>query len=447
MPSYNIVSLIQKKRDRKALSPDEIRFLIQNYSKDEVPDYQMSAFLMAVYLNGMDDEEAAALTREMLHSGRVMDLSGVPGIKVDKHSTGGVGDKTSLILAPIVAACGVPVPMISGRGLGHTGGTLDKLESIPGFNVNLDLDRYVEVLKKHKMVLIGQTDEIAPADKRMYALRDVTATVESIPMIAGSIMSKKLAEGIDALVLDVKFGRGAFMKSREQALQLAEKLVAIGEEFGKRTVAWLTSMEQPLGHNIGNWLEVEESIACLEGGGPDDVMRVTHQLAGTMIWLGGEAGSIDEGIEQSRAAVQDGSAMQKFRESVVAQDGSTAYLDRPGDYPPTKYRFDISAEQSGYVTRLDALGFGKAGVELGAGRTSKEDGIDPAAGIILQKKIGDKVNQGETIARCFTNKEVAADRVRQMLQDAVTVGLSRPEARALITDMVTRDGATSWSSS
>ena len=447
MNSFNIVSLIRKKRDKETLSSDEIRFLVQQYSKDAMPDYQMSAFLMAAFLNGMDDGEAAALAREMLHSGTVMDLSDVPGIKVDKHSTGGVGDKTSLILAPVVAACGVPVPMISGRGLGHSGGTLDKLESIPGFNVNLNLKRYVEVLKRHKMVLIGQTEEIAPADKRMYALRDVTATVESIPLIAGSIMSKKLAEGIDALVLDVKFGSGAFMKTREEALQLAERLVAIGEEFGKRTIAYLTGMEQPLGHKIGNWLEVEESVECLKGGGPEDLLEVTHQLAGTMIYLGGGAGSIEEGVERSKSSVKDGSAMQKFRDIVQEQDGSIDYLDRPGDYPPASHSFDLKAESDGYVESMDAFAIGMAGVELGAGRMSKEDDIDPAAGIILKKKIGNHVHNGETIARCYTNKEETADRVRQMLKDAVTVGSTRPETPALITDMVTRDGVTPWSSS
>ncbi|MDG5766076.1 thymidine phosphorylase [Balneolales bacterium ANBcel1] len=445
MNSYNIASLIRKKRDKRSLSSEEIRYLIQQYSRDAVPDYQMSAFLMAAFLNGLDDDEAAALTREMLHSGTVMDLSDVPGIKVDKHSTGGVGDKTSLILAPIVAACGVPVPMISGRGLGHSGGTLDKLESIPGFNVNLDLKRYVEVLREHNVVLIGQTEEIAPADKRMYALRDVTATVESIPLIAGSIMSKKLAEGIDALVLDVKFGSGAFMKTRDQALELAQRLVSIGEEFGKRTIAWLTAMEQPLGHKIGNWLEVEESIECLNGGGPADLLEVSHLLAGTMIWLGGKAGSIEEGVEKSRKSVQDGSAMQKFRDIVTAQDGSTEYLDRPEGYPAAKHSFEVQAASAGYVTQMDAYAIGMAGVELGAGRASKEDTIDPVAGIILDKKIGDPVKQGETIARCRTNKEETTDRVRQMLQDAVTVGSTRPETPALITDKVTRDGVTPWS--
>lgn len=445
MKSYNIVSLIRKKREKEGLAPDEIRFLVQQYSRDVMPDYQMSAFLMACFLNGLNDEEAAALTREMLHSGTVMDLSSVPGVKVDKHSTGGVGDKTSLILAPIVAACGVPVPMISGRGLGHSGGTLDKLESIPGFNVNLDLDRYVEVLKKHGLVLIGQTEEIAPADKRMYALRDVTATVESIPLIAGSIMSKKLAEGIDALVLDVKFGSGAFMKTRDQALELAKKLVSIGEEFGKRTIAYLTSMEQPLGQKVGNWFEVHESIECLNGGGPEDLLQVTHQLAGTMIYLGGNAGSVEEGIEKSRESVRNGTAMQKFRDIVTEQDGSTGYLDRPDDYPQARHQFDVNAGSDGFITAMDAYAIGMAGVELGAGRKSKEDVVDPQSGIILEKKIGDEVRRSETIARCFTNKEEQTDMVRKMLQDAVSIGSSRVEVPALITDTVTTEGTTPWS--
>src|SRR6056297_1101522 len=319
--SLNPVTLIRKKRDGEALTEAEIGYLIDAYTKDDLPDYQMSAFLMACFLNGLNDNEAAALTRSMLHSGIVLDLSDIPGVKVDKHSTGGVGDKLSLILAPIVASCGVPVPMISGRGLGHTGGTLDKLESIPGFTVDISLDRYKEILKNENMVLAGQTEDIAPADKRLYALRDVTATVESIPLIAGSIMSKKLAEGIDALVLDVKFGSGAFMKTKEEALELAETLVNIGESFGKETIAYLSNMNQPLGYKIGNWLEVEESIDALNGKGPDDVMLVTHQLAGTMIYLGGKAGTISEGIEKSRQAVADGKAMSTWKKLVETQDG------------------------------------------------------------------------------------------------------------------------------
>lgn len=445
MNNHNIVSLIRKKRDKQALSTDEIRYLIQQYSRDAMPDYQMSAFLMAVFLNGMNDEESSAMTWEMLHSGTVLDLSDVPGIKVDKHSTGGVGDKTSLVLAPIVAACEVPVPMISGRGLGHSGGTLDKLESIPGFNVNLDLERYIEVLKKHNLVLIGQTEEIAPADKRMYALRDVTATVESIPLIAGSIMSKKLAEGIDALVLDIKFGSGAFMKARDHALQLAKKLVAIGEEFGKRTIGYLTSMEQPLGKAIGNWLEVKECIDCLNGDGPDDLMQISHLLAGTMIYLGGKAESVDGGIQKSRDAISSGRAMQKFRDIVLEQGGFTDFLERPEDYPEAAYSFDITADKSGYITEMDAYAFGMGALELGAGRKSKEDEIDPQAGILLLRKTGNNVNKGETIMHCFTNKEEQMDSVRNMLQDAVRIGPVAPDTTALITDTVTRDGAVPWS--
>ncbi|MEX0679843.1 MAG: thymidine phosphorylase [Balneolales bacterium] len=437
---YNIATLIRKKRDNETLSAEEIGFLIREYTHGVIPDYQMSAFLMAAFINGLDDSETAALTREMLHSGSVLDLSEVPGIKIDKHSTGGVGDKTSLILAPVVAACGVPVPMISGRGLGHTGGTLDKLESIPGFNVNLDSDRFVKGLKKHKLAIIGAGGEIAPADKRMYALRDVTATVESIPLIAGSIMSKKLAEGIDGLVLDVKFGSGAFMNTREQAIQLAQELVAIGEEFDKRTIAWVTNMDQPLGHNIGNWLEVLECLECLNGNGPEDLMMVTHQLAGTMIYLGGQAASIEAGMERSKLAISDGSAMQKFRDIVEEQEGSIEYLDRREENPAAKFSFEITAPGNGYISSFNTYVFGMAGVALGAGRTTMGEMIDPQAGIILEKKIGNAVDEGEIIARCFTNKNGAADMARQMLKGAVTIDLTRPETPRLITDKITIDG-------
>src|SRR6056297_2527654 len=313
---YNIVSIIRKKRDGKTLLNEEIKYLIDQYTADEIPDYQVSAFLMACFLNGLNDEESAALTKSMLHSGEIVDLSHVKGKKVDKHSTGGVGDKLSLILAPIVASAGVPVPMISGRGLGHTGGTLDKLESITGFTVDISLERYRNILKECHMVMARATEDIAPADKRLYALRDVTATVESIPLIAGSIMSKKLAEGIDALVLDVKFGSGAFMKTQEEAKELAQTLVAIGEDFGKETIAYLTNMEQPLGNAVGNWLEVKEGIDGLKGSGPEDVMQITHLLAGTMIYLGKKAATIEEGIEKSKAAVKDGSAYAKWLDIV-----------------------------------------------------------------------------------------------------------------------------------
>jgi len=438
--SYNPVSIIRKKRDGRELSKEEIEYLVNKYTRDELPDYQMSAFLMAAYLNKLNDREASALTKAMLHSGKILDLSDIPGKKVDKHSTGGVGDKLSLILAPIVASYGVPVPMISGRGLGHTGGTLDKLESITGFTVDISLERYRNILKECHMVMAGATEDIAPADKRLYALRDVTATVESIPLIAGSIMSKKLAEGIDALVLDVKFGSGAFMKTKEEALELAETLVNIGESFGKETIAYLSNMNQPLGYKIGNWLEVEESIDALNGKGPDDVMLVTHQLAGTMIYLGGEAGTISEGIEKSRQAVADGKAMSTWKKLVEKQGGDGTLMDHPEKYPKTDYDFSIKAQDEGFVEAMDAYEIGMASVELGAGRRTKEDTIDPAAGIILNKKFGDPVKKGETIATGFTNNKQAIDTVRDSFSQAVTVGDDKPEPIQMITHKVDKKG-------
>ncbi len=418
----------------------EIGFLIDEYTGDRLPDYQMSAFLMAAFLNGLDDEESAALTKAMLYSGKVLELNEIPGKKVDKHSTGGVGDKLSLILAPIVASHGIPVPMISGRGLGHTGGTLDKLESITGFDVNVSLDRYREILAKCNMVMAGQTADIAPADKRLYALRDVTATVESIPLIASSIMSKKLAEGIDALVLDVKFGSGAFMKTQEEAIRLAEKLVSIGELFGKETIAYLTNMEQPLGYKIGNWLEVEESIEALQGDGPQDVMEVTHMLAGTMIYLGGKAGSVEEGIEKSKKAVSDSSAWEKWKQLVEEQGGDVTLLEKPGSYPKAGHEFAVEATESGYIQRIDSYSVGMASLELGAGRRTKEDSIDPAAGIIMEKKTGDYVKKGETIARGFTNNNRAIDTAKRLFSKSVTTGKAEPDPIQMVTYKVDKSG-------
>ena len=383
--NFNPVSIIRKKRNGHALSSEEISYMISEFTKDELPDYQMSAFIMAGFIRGFNDEEAATLTDAMLHSGKVLDLSDIPGKKVDKHSTGGVGDKLSLILAPIVASCGVPVPMISGRGLGHTGGTLDKLESITGFTVDIPLEHYRKILSQTGLVMAGQTEDIAPADKRLYALRDVTATVESIPLIASSIMSKKLAEGIDALVLDVKFGNGAFMDNLDDAIELAETLVAIGEQFGKETIAYLTDMNQPLGNAIGNWLEVVEAVDALKGEGPEDVMEITHTLAGTMIYLGGAAASIEEGIQKSREAVQNGQAFQKWLELVEAHGGNTNLIQHQERYPKAEFEEELTAQQPGYIQAFDAYEIGMASLELGAGRRTKEDSVDPAAGIILHK--------------------------------------------------------------
>lgn len=438
--SFNPVSLIRKKRDGNRLTSQEIKFVINQYSKDQLPDYQMSALLMAGFINGLDDEEAAALTEAMLYSGEILDLSDIPGKKVDKHSTGGVGDKISLILAPIVASAGVPVPMISGRGLGHTGGTLDKLESITGFTVDITLNRYREILSEINMVMAGQTEEIAPADKRLYSLRDVTATVESIPFIASSIMSKKLAEGIDALVLDVKFGSGAFMNSIDDALHLAETLVAIGEDFEKETIAYLTDMSQPLGYKIGNWLEVEESIDALNGDGPSDVMEITHTLAGTMIFLGGKAETIEEGIERSREEIQSGRAMDKWMELVKAQGGDVSLIEDPQSYQKAGIEFHFKSASEGYIQSFDAYEIGMASLELGAGRKKKEDTIDPSAGILLEKKVGDYVKEDETIATGYTNNNGAKEVAVEILERAVSIGAEQPRPAGLVKYKVDKRG-------
>lgn len=438
---YNIVSIIRKKRDGQTLEKEEIQHLINQYTADEIPDYQVSAFLMACFLNGMNDEESAALTHSMLHSGIIVDLSHVAGKKVDKHSTGGVGDKLSLILAPVVAAAGVPVPMISGRGLGHTGGTLDKLESIPGFEVDMDLARYKEIIGKHDLVLAGQTAEIAPADKRLYALRDVTATVESIPLIAGSIMSKKLAEGIDALVLDVKAGSGAFMKTTEDAIKLGEALVGIGTQFEKETIAYVTNMNQPLGYKIGNWLEVEECIDAMHGNGPDDIMEITNLLSGTMIYLGGKAESVKEGIEMSKEMIESGAAFQKWLDIVEEQGGDVAMIQSPNNYPKAEYEFEIKADKNGYLSEMNSFEIGMASVEMGAGRKKKEDAVDPQAGIVLKKKIGDKISKGETILVGFTNKPSAIDAASDQLFGAVTIADTKPDEVNLVSHTIDRNGS------
>ncbi|WP_457653047.1 thymidine phosphorylase [Rhodocaloribacter sp.] len=426
MLDFNPVDLIIAKRDGRALTPEQIRALVAAYTRGDVPDYQMSAFLMAAFLRGMNEEEAFALTDAMLHSGVVLDLSDIPGVKVDKHSTGGVGDKVSLILAPLVAACGVPVPMISGRGLGHSGGTLDKLEAIPGFRTDLSIDDYRRLLAEIGVVMIGQTAEIAPADRKLYALRDVTGTVEFVPFIAASIMSKKLAEGIDALVLDVKCGRGAFMKREADARHLAETLVGIGEQFGKRTVALLTDMEAPLGCGIGNWPETEEAVRCLHGEDVPDVMEVTYALAGEMLCLGGAAASPQEGVARAKDALASGRALDKFIALVEAQGGDASVVRdparRPGAEPVAEVR--APAEATGYVAGLDALALGWTAVAMGAGRRRKEDAVDPTAGITLNKKPGDPVKPGDVLARLHTRK---TDRI-PAFRDAVARAFTFSEA-------------------
>ncbi len=402
----NTVELIRKKRDGGILNNDEISFLINSYTKNKIPDYQFSSLLMAMFLKGMNTDETAALTEAMLYSGKVINLNSIKGTKVDKHSTGGVGDKTSLILAPIVAAAGVNVPMISGRGLGHTGGTLDKLESIPGFKTDLNLASYKRVIKKCGAVLIGQTKDIAPADKLIYSLRDVTATVESIPLITASIMSKKLAEGIDGLVLDVKTGSGAFMKNQKDAIKLAQSLINTAKAFDKKVIAFITDMNQPLGNYIGNWLEVYESIKVLNGESKGDLLDLSVTLSGAMIYLGGKASSIDEGKKISLELISSGKAFDKFTEIVKLQGGDTKLIENPEKYPKSKFVKEVVAKKSGYVSEINNYGIGMCALELGAGRMTKEDKIDPKAGIVFNIKIGDYVKKGDLIAiLCAASKQ------------------------------------------
>ena len=438
----NPVDLIVAKRNGETLTSGQIQWLIEAYTRDEIPDYQMSALLMAAFLRGMTPEETTALTKCMLHSGVVLDLSDIPGIKVDKHSTGGVGDKVSILLAPLVAACGVPVPMISGRGLGHSGGTLDKLESIPGFRVDLDIAAYRRQLTALDVVMIGQTEEIAPADRRLYALRDVTGTVEFVPFIAPSIMSKKLAEGIDALVLDVKCGRGAFMKTETEARLLAQTLVGIGEQFGKPTVAWMTRMDQPLGNAVGNWPEVEECIQCMHGGVVEDLLEVTLTLAGEMLNLGGIAHTPKEGLEMAEQALASGAALQKMMELVAAQGGDPTVVENPASRSGPRHKMTVyaSSVDSGYVTELDALAIGKAAVALGAGRLRKEDDVDPTAGILLAVKEGDAIQPGDPLATLMTSREMDLDTIAQAVRAAYSISTDPLVSDSILMDRFTAKG-------
>jgi pyrimidine-nucleoside phosphorylase len=398
------VDLIRRKRDGGELTAAEIRFLIEGLTDGIVPTYQWAALAMAILWRGMTTAETAALVDAMLHSGIVLDLADIPGPKVDKHSTGGVGDKTSLILAPVAAACGVTVPMVSGRGLGHTGGTLDKLESIPGFRIDLDLAAYRRIARECGLVLIGQTAEIAPADRVLYALRDATATVESIPLITASILSKKLAEGIDALVLDVKCGDGAFMSRPEDARALAESMASIGRAMGKPVRALLTNMDVPLGRMVGNALEIREVVDCLRGEGPADLMEVSLELAAEMLLLGGVAADREAALDRCHAAVADGSALDRFRRVVAAQGGDSRVCDEPlAVLPKAECVEPIRADQSGFVGQLRAWPVGQASMLLGAGRTTAEGSIDPAAGIVLRKTVGDAVTAGELLAELHFN--------------------------------------------
>ena len=423
------VDLIRKKRDSGEHSREEIDFLVSGYTRGDIPDYQMAAWLMATSLRGLTLAETAALTEAMLHSGEVLDLSALPGKKVDKHSTGGVGDKTSLILAPIVAVGGLTVPMISGRGLGHTGGTLDKLESIPGFNVNLSLDQFRRVLRECGMGLIGQTAEIAPADKKIYALRDATSTVESIGLICASIMSKKLAEGIDALVLDVKTGSGAFMKREEDAVRLAEIMVDTGKRMGKKVVALITDMDQPLGRAAGHSSEIIECIEVLNGRGPADLRDLSIELSAWMFYLGERAKSLDEGRRLAETMIATGQAREKFKQGIRLQGGDERVIEEPQRLPKARSHVDVVSESNGYITGTNCEHFGTALAMLGGGREKKEDAIDPGVALEFHKRIGDPVKIGETLATIHYNAEAKLAEAKSMIAASYLIALEPPREK------------------
>jgi pyrimidine-nucleoside phosphorylase len=430
------VDLILRKRGGEELSVEEIQYLINGYTTGEIPDYQLAAFLMATYFSGMTDRELSSFTEVMMASGEVLTLADIPGVKVDKHSTGGVGDKTSLICAPIAAAAGVIVPMISGRGLGHTGGTLDKLESIPGFRTDLTLDQFRAQLLQLGLAFMGQSEEIAPADKRLYALRDVTGTVESIPLIASSIMSKKMAEGIDALVLDVKVGNGAFMKKQVEARRLAQAMVGIGRRLDKKVQALITDMNQPLGYAVGNALEVMEVSQTLQKAGPADLTRLSLELSARMIHLGKVTATLDEARKLAEDKLMDGSAYRKFKQVVEAQGGNPLALDKFELLPNATGMREILSPRAGFVSAIMAEDIGRASSMMGAGRNRKEDEIDPAVGVILEVKAGEKVDAGSVLCRLYYTVEENLDEAAELVEDAFRISGTRPEERELILEVV-----------
>jgi pyrimidine-nucleoside phosphorylase len=430
------VDIIRKKRDAAELSRQEIEFLIEGVTHDRIPDYQLAAWLMAVVWRGMTRAELASLTEAMLHSGVVLDFSDLPGAKVDKHSTGGVGDKTSLVIAPIVAAAGVYVPMISGRGLGHTGGTLDKLESIPGFNVNLSLKEFRRILEACRCGLIGQTPEIAPADKHLYALRDVTSTVESPYLICASIMSKKMAEGIDGLVLDVKTGDGAFMKKQADAEYLAELMVETGTRMGKKIVALITDMEQPLGQKVGNALEVEECIEIMNGQGPEDLRELSLELSAWMFVLGKRTKTGAEGKKLAAEMIASGRARDTFREIVRLQGGDPKVVDDPARLPRARHQAQVHAKRAGYITAIHCEQVGVASMMLGGGREKKEDAVDPAVGLVLEKKTGDPVKAGEPLCTVHYNLDERLVHSVALLEESFEIGPAAPPAQPLVRKII-----------
>ncbi|MDL2237004.1 thymidine phosphorylase [Christensenellaceae bacterium OttesenSCG-928-K19] len=434
-----VYEILDKKRKAQVLTDEEISFMVDSYTKGEVPDYQMAAFLMAVAMGGMDDAETAALTKCMVKSGEMADLSSIRGVKVDKHSSGGVGDKTSPVVGAIVAACGVPVAKMSGRALGFSGGTLDKLESIPGYTTTIGKERFFEIVNSVGVSIIGQTGNLAPADKKIYALRDVTATVESIPLIASSIMSKKIAGGADAVLLDVKVGNGAFMKDEKSAADLARCMVAIGKSFGKETVALLTQMNQPLGWNVGTALEIAEMIGILKNEVHGDVRELCLLLAANMLYLAGK-GSMEECDAMAGQALADGKAFEKFRAMVQAQGGDVSVVDEPSLFPQAKYIEPCRARQAGYIQSFQTDQVGMAALVLGAGRETKDASIDHAAGIRLCVKQGDHVEEGSVLAYLHTSDEGRLARGQALMKDAISIGADKPEPLLLVYKRIPDDG-------
>lgn len=425
-----MVDIIEKKRNGNELSKEEIEFFIAGLTNETIPDYQVSAFLMAVYFQDMSDEERANLTLAMVHSGDVIDLSAIEGIKVDKHSTGGVGDTTTLVLAPLVAALDIPFAKMSGRGLGHTGGTIDKLEAFDGFHVELTDDQFTEMVNRDKISVIGQSGNLTPADKKLYALRDVTATVSSIPLIASSIMSKKIAAGADAIVLDVKTGAGAFMKTEEDAIELASAMVRIGNLVGRNTMAIISDMSQPLGNAIGNSLEVKEAIDTLHGHGPADLTELVLTLGSQMVVLAGKTDSLEEARELLQGVIKDGSALVKFKQFIKNQGGNPDWIENPTLLPQARFEIEVIADSDGFVTEIVADNIGVAAMKLGAGRETKEEDIDLAVGLILRKKVGDPVKKGDSLVTIFANQEDVTA-VQEMIKDNIRIGSDIPESQLI----------------
>lgn len=430
-----MIDIIEKKRDGFELTTEEINFFVEGYTNGTIPDYQASALLMAIYFKGMNKRETADLTMAMVKSGDQIDLSKIEGIKVDKHSTGGVGDSVTLAVGPLVAACGVPVAKMSGRGLGHTGGTIDKLESIPGFHVEIDTEEFIRLVNQNKIAVVGQTGNLTPADKKLYALRDVTGTVDSIPLIASSIMSKKIAAGANSIVLDVKVGDGAFMKTIADARELARAMVDIGSQVGRKTIAVISNMNQPLGYAIGNALEIEEAIATLKGEGPEDLTELCLTIGSHMVVLAEKAANFDEARAMLQEAIESGKALELMKTFVAAQGGDVSVIDHPEKLPQAKYKIELRAKETGYISELTAEKFGHASALLGAGRTTKDAEINLAVGIVLHKKVGDYVEKNEPILTIHADTENVAE-VEKILYDSIKISETKVEKDPLIFDVI-----------